>query len=731
MPATAPLPTASLSQGLPRRLGSLSSTALASIAQAAPAHDGDGGEESEVMVYTLDDADDEDHGLLGELEYDEEEEEEEDDDDDNDNNDESLHYAEHHSCPIHHQQFLLHQSPYYQDMDAYLSDGLDTSDDAGAPLVDYVVSHLLTDDVDMDGPADPDGDADFSWTEDDGSNPESIISPDADMAADAQAAAMEAHTLAAAFASMAPPVTTDLFGHFGPGTAWAHPFSFSNPNPATIGPSNYALCDFLHHWARQSRILQGMARGSCPWPSRVNLLELSALTSVDYKELEGDQCDFQGVDWEDIGVTRSDARERRLLTYTNYVNIPGSDRWTPNLPDVALPRSESFFRVRRMDIRQDIHLSHFQLRNVFASTSRSRVFYPAIGAVQQFNPMSGHDRAVMNLSDAAHSQVSTLAADHGVLVAGSFGGEYIIRHLDSGEPENTASHEGAITSSASGITNHVAVHQARTSSTPLAAFASNDNCFRVLDINTETWLSQETHDFAPNCTALSPDGRLRVMVGDSLDVVITTAESKLSNGEPDILQRLSGHRDYGFACDWADDGWTIATAFQDKTVKIWDARRLTDTAGNATSVCTIRSEMAGVRSMRFSPIGSGKRVLVTAEEADFVNIIDAQTFRSKQTFDIFGELGGISFTNGGQDLMVLCCDRTRGGVLQLERCAQGEEEFRWSSDEEELGYGDQHDRRKGSTYDWPRSSFTEEKRVSESASRRRRKTAAHVELEPF
>ena len=386
----------------------------------------------------------------------------------------------------------------------------------------------------------------------------------------------------------------------------------------------------------------------------------------------------------------------------------------PNLPDAALPRNESFFRFRRMDIKRNIHLSHFQLRNVFASTSRSRVFYPSLGAIQQFNPMSGHGRAVMELSDAPASQVSTLAAGQGVLVAGGFSGEYMIRYLDSCEPESTACHEGVITSSISGITNHVAVHQARISSAPRADFASNDNCFRVLDLTTETWVSEETHDFAPNCAALSPDGRLRVMVGDSLDVIITAAESSRPKGRPDVLQKLSGHRDYGFACDWADDGWTIATAFQDKTVKIWDARRFTDSAGNAAPVCTIRSEMAGARSLRFSPIGSGKRVLVAAEEADFINIIDAQTFRSKQTVDVFGELGGISFENAGQDLMVLCCDRSRGGVLQLERCNQGGD-YTWTSDGEPV------------TDDWPRSMFNKGRLVN----RGRRRTAAYTDMEPF
>lgn len=395
-----------------------------------------------------------------------------------------------------------------------------------------------------------------------------------------------------------------------------------------------------------------------------------------------------------------------------------------------------------MDIKRHVHLSHFQLRNVLASTSRSRVFYPTASSVQQLNTISGQDREVVRLADTLSSQISTMDAGHGVLVAGGFNGEYILRHLDTGEPEQAACHEGYI-NHASGITNHVAIQQARTSSAPLAAFASNDRIFRVMDIATRSWLSQEEFDYALNCTALSPDRRLRVMVGDSREVLITAAEPTLPEGQPDVLHRLSGHRDYGFACDWADDGWTIATAFQDKTVKIWDARRFTDSSGNPVSVCTIRSEMAAVRSLRFSPIGSGRRVLVAAEEADFVNVIDAQTFRAKQTIDLFGELGGIAFANGGQDLMVLCCDRTRGGVVQLERCGAADDESLWDSDEEQWRWRREYGQRgsgsvaggrrsnNANTHDWPRSIFTDERRLRESASRRRRRVAAQVELEPF
>ncbi|KAK3337404.1 WD40-repeat-containing domain protein [Cercophora scortea] len=506
----------------------------------------------------------------------------------------------------------------------------------------------------------------------------------------------------------------------------SHPVALSNPHPQTLGPYNPKLADFLRIWALHSRP-HLRARSRCPWPSRVQDLIANPPTQARYEDLDGDRCDMQGINWEYLGVTRKEARERRADTYKNYVKNPNSDRWRPCHPDVDLPRTESYFRFRRMDMRNDIRLSHFQLRNVLQSTSRTRVFYPGKEAVYQYDPLSGKGQAIMELSDVPDSRISTMAAGNGILLAGSFKGEYILRHIDSGEPQETACHEGVITSDPRGITNHALIHQSRTSSAPLAAIASNDHGFRVMDITTEKWLSCEKFRFALNCTAVSPDRRLRVMVGDSCNVLITAAESTLSGGRPEVLQSLSGHRDFGFSCDWADDGWTVATGFQDRSVKIWDARRWTNSSGVAEPVCTMRSDMAGVRKLLFSPIGSGKRVLVAAEEADFINIIDAQTFGSKQTVDIFGEIAGVTFTNDGQDLLALSSDRTHGGLIQFERCGVGREATWISGDMSELGDGDGD----GGSYDWPRSSATEERRIKETLTRRRRKGATAGMLEPF
>ena len=66
---------------------------------------------------------------------------------------------------------------------------------------------------------------------------------------------------------------------------------------------------------------------------------------------------------------------------------------------------------------------------------------------------------------------------------------------------------------------------------------------------------------------LCPYGKLRVVVGDTTDVSIVDAE-RVGRCE----RILKGHEDYGFACAWSPEGYYIATAHQDRLVKIWEVR---------------------------------------------------------------------------------------------------------------------------------------------------------------
>lgn len=313
-------------------------------------------------------------------------------------------------------------------------------------------------------------------------------------------------------------------------------------------------------------------------------------------------------------------------------------------------------------MRDDIHLTHFQLRSVLACPSRSQLFYPTRRGIYRLNPTTNQGGLFVDLDrySATSNSITTLDANCGVLVGGSFNGSYVIKSLQTEDKENHC--EGTITSGRLALTNHIQVHAARRSHRPVASISSNDNTLRTMDIETEIFISKIRYQHPLNCTAVSPDLRLRLHVGDDATAGVCCAET----GE--ILAALGGHRDYGFACDWSEDGIHVATGSQDKRVKIWDARKWTDSKGRGTPLKSIWCEMAGARNLRFSPLSSGASVLVAAEEADFVSIIDLKTLDRKQTVDVFGELGGVTFSNGGDELNVLVSDVCRGGLIQLDNC---------------------------------------------------------------
>lgn len=311
-----------------------------------------------------------------------------------------------------------------------------------------------------------------------------------------------------------------------------------------------------------------------------------------------------------------------------------------------------------MDRLTSMRLSHFQLRSLLSCPSRTQAYYPTEGGVRCVNPMTGISEQAITMPYGAN--FSSLTTGHGVLMAGTMSGWYFIRRLDAESEEDVI--EGTLARNPNAVTNHLEMYSSRPSGSPHVGICSNDSYFRVMDLHTQAIISSWKDERPYNCSALSKDGRMRAFVGDFTSVRICDAVS----GQ--VLQALRGHRDYGFACAWSDDGWTLATGNQDKRLCIWDARKWCDSNGNSKPVTTIWSEIAAVRGLRFSPVGSGKPVLVAIEEEDFISVIDAQTYNSKQTIDIFGDLGGVDFSNEGRDLCVLSSDASRGGLLQFERC---------------------------------------------------------------
>lgn len=321
-----------------------------------------------------------------------------------------------------------------------------------------------------------------------------------------------------------------------------------------------------------------------------------------------------------------------------------------------------------MNTEHRAFIEHFQLRNLVAATSRSDIYYAGSSKVMHTSS-SGHGSApVMDFTgantDASRFVVTTLDAKDDVLIAGGFYGDYAVLNLNS--RFGTSPTHGFVSDLASGHTNHTHLFSNRHSGRPQAAFASNDGHLRVLDVCSNQMIHDVGYSYALNCCATSPNGRMRVVCGDSKEVLITDAET----GHPLVPLRphdtlKPDHTADSFACAWADDDIHVATGAQDSTVAIFDARNW------SRPLAKIATEVRHPRSLRFSPVGGGKRVLVAVESDDFVNVIDAESFQSKQVLDFFGTVAGVSFTPDGSSLFVMNSDATFGGLMEYERTGYG------------------------------------------------------------
>jgi len=265
--------------------------------------------------------------------------------------------------------------------------------------------------------------------------------------------------------------------------------------------------------------------------------------------------------------------------------------------------------------------------------------------------------SVINLSntlfDGHEARITTLSSLDDVLIAGGFNGEYAMTNLRS--EYDTPPALGRATEHKNGITNHIQTFRHRNGGAMKAAFCSNDEVLRILDCHTNTFSQQFTYNKAINCSSLSPNGRLRAVVGDFQETYITNAETGLP------IEKLSAHTDDVFACAWADDDIHIATSAQDHRIVIWDARNWKE------PVAVLESELAVPRSLTWSPVGGGPRVLISAESDDFVNVIDAVTWDKRQVLEFFGPVAGVAMSPDGSELFVGNADAQYGGIMAYQR----------------------------------------------------------------
>ncbi|KAJ4799512.1 Transducin/WD40 repeat-like superfamily protein [Rhynchospora pubera] len=372
--------------------------------------------------------------------------------------------------------------------------------------------------------------------------------------------------------------------------------------------------------------------------------------------------DVQGIPWERLSITREKYRQTRLQQYKNYENVPNSG-------EESLKESK---HIEKGAIYYDFHhntrsvkstILHFQLRNLVWATSKHDVYLMSHHSVLHWSALTSEKKELIDvqghvapsekhpgslLEGFYQTQVSTLAVKDNLLVAGGFQGEIICKFLD----REGISYCCRTTFDENAITNAIEIYNGPSGGVHFMA-SNNDSGVRVFDMERFFLCRTFRFDWPVNHTALSPDGKLLVVVGDNPEALLLDSTSGKT------IHELKGHVDFSFASAWNPDGFTFATGNQDKTCRVWDTRNL------SKSVTVLRGNLGAIRSVRFTSDG---RYMAMAEPADFVHIFDvASGYNERQEMDFFGEISGISFSPDTEALFIGVWDRSYGSLLQYNR----------------------------------------------------------------
>ncbi|KAJ3352855.1 hypothetical protein GGF32_003550 [Allomyces javanicus] len=373
--------------------------------------------------------------------------------------------------------------------------------------------------------------------------------------------------------------------------------------------------------------------------------------------------DIQGIDWAHLQVGRDEYRAQRNRSFQSYRNTatPMTNLDQVATPLVSNPGTNPFYTFRYTHLSTKCSHVHFQLRNVVWAPTNNAVVYTHDLSIRVWDVYRRTSRVLVDcfgdarVTPCGPVRLATLAAGCGVVAAGGYHGELVVKGLDSREEPFA----GVLTHDANGITNQMEVAEDRAGNVGVLV-ASNDQKVRRVQVGVREgkWstVRQVEMPWAVNCVAQSPDRRMLAVVGDGCESYILDAQSGQT------LYTLTGHVDYSFASAWSHDGYLVATGNQDRTARIYDIRYPSKT------LHLLAAHVGAIRSIRFSP----DRHLFLAEDADYVTIVDTTTFRHAQVLDFFGEIAGIAISPDASSLFVGNADEAYGSILEFAKVDDGD-----------------------------------------------------------
>ncbi|KAJ9567702.1 hypothetical protein OSB04_003668 [Centaurea solstitialis] len=354
--------------------------------------------------------------------------------------------------------------------------------------------------------------------------------------------------------------------------------------------------------------------------------------------------DIQGIPWERLSITREKYRQTRLEQYKNYENIPQSGEGSQKACKTT-NKTGLYYDFRRNSKSVKSTILHFQLRNLVWATSKHDVYLMSHFSVIHWSSLTCNKSEVLNVS----GHVAPCEKHPGSLLEGFTQTQVsTMAYLDRPGVcfcSRTTYDDNAITNALDIFT---------TPSGAVHFTASNNDCgVREFDMESFQMTKHFRFPWPVNHTSISPDGKLLIIVGDNPEGLLVDSSSGKT------VATLRGHLDFSFASAWHPDGRSFATGNQDKTCRIWDVRKLSE------SVTAVKGNIGAIRSIRYSSDGE---LMAMAEPADFVHVFDVKSgYEKEQEIDFFGEISGTSFSPDTESLFIGVWDRTYGSLLEMGR----------------------------------------------------------------
>ncbi|KAF7113871.1 hypothetical protein RHSIM_RhsimUnG0106600 [Rhododendron simsii] len=362
--------------------------------------------------------------------------------------------------------------------------------------------------------------------------------------------------------------------------------------------------------------------------------------------------DIQGIPWERLNITREKYRQTRLDQYKNYEDIPQSGVGSKKDCNVTT-KGGMYYEFRRNSRSVKSTIPHFQLQNVHHiwNVTCNEILCLVLQLRNSVWATSKHDVYLKSHFSVTHWSALTCNKTEVLNVSGHVAP---CENLD--RPGVCFCTRTTYEDNAS--TNVVEIYNAQSGAIHLTV-ANNDCGVRDFDMEKFQLSKHFSFPWPVNHTSLSPDGKLRIIVGDNPEGML------VDSGTGKMVGSLVGHLDFSSASAWHPDGLTFATGNQDKTCRIWDARNL------SKSVAALRGNLGAIQPICYSSDG---RFMAMAEPTDFVHVFDAKSgYEKEQEIDFFGKVSGMSFSPDTESLFIGVYDaigvwdRTYGGLLEFGR----------------------------------------------------------------